>query len=82
MNGIKPRNMTRNWRLAAGLENISTNLTHILALIPLHVRRKANELADSLANDKVILKYRTVDVKCETITTGQLKEDCLRIHRS
>jgi hypothetical protein len=50
VNGAKPDNISPSWRLSHGLQTIAGLLHPNLVIIPAHVRRKANQVADELAN--------------------------------
>lgn len=50
LNGADPEQISPCWRLSHGLRTIATLLQPNQAFIPSHVRRKANPIADGLAN--------------------------------
>jgi hypothetical protein len=50
LNGASPDRILPSWRLLHGLQSITDSLRPELAIIPAHVRRKANQVADELAN--------------------------------
>jgi hypothetical protein len=50
LNGANPDRISPSWRLLHGLQIITDSLRPNLAIIPAHVRRKANQVADELAN--------------------------------
>jgi ribonuclease HI len=50
LNGVNPDRLTPSWRLSHGLQIVSDLLQPNQAIIPAHIRRKANQVADDLAN--------------------------------
>jgi hypothetical protein len=50
LNGASPDRISPSWRLLHGLQSITDSLRPNLAIIPAHVRRSANQVADELAN--------------------------------
>jgi ribonuclease HI len=50
LNGANPDRISPIWRLSHGLQIITDLLQPNLAVIPAHIRRKANQVADELAN--------------------------------
>lgn len=50
LNGSHPEKISKNWRLSFGLSKVGTLTTAILVIIPTHVRRSANAVADYLAS--------------------------------
>jgi hypothetical protein len=50
MNGANLDKITPSWRLSHGLQLLTSLLTPTQAIIPSHVRRQANQVADELAN--------------------------------
>ena len=50
LNGANPDRISPSWRLSHGLQIITDLLQPNLAVIPAHIRRKANQVADELAN--------------------------------
>jgi ribonuclease HI len=56
LNGVDSNNISPCWRLTIGLCTITTLISPHLVLIPSHVRRKANEVADHLTNIGVDLE--------------------------
>jgi hypothetical protein len=53
---VDPDNISPCWRLTTGLNTIAALISPHLVLIPSHVRRKANQVADHLANFGVDLE--------------------------
>jgi ribonuclease HI len=50
LKGANPDKVTPSWRLSHGIQLLSSSITPTQALIPSHVRRQANQVADELAN--------------------------------
>jgi ribonuclease HI len=50
LNGANPDRISPSWRLSHGLQIITDLLQPNLAVIPAHIRRKANQVADELTN--------------------------------
>jgi hypothetical protein len=50
INGANPDKISPSWRLLHGLQTIADSLHPGLTIIPSHVRRQANQVADNLAN--------------------------------
>jgi ribonuclease HI len=50
LNGVHPDRLAPSWRLSLGLQILSDLLQPNQAIIPSHIRRKANQVADDLAN--------------------------------
>jgi ribonuclease HI len=50
LNGANPDRMSPSWRLSHGLQIVTDLMKPNQAVIPAHVRRKANQVADELAN--------------------------------
>jgi ribonuclease HI len=50
LNGASPDRISPSWRLLHGLQSITDSLRPNLAIIPAHVRRSVNQVADELAN--------------------------------
>ena len=50
LNGANQDKVTPSWRLSHGIQLLSTLLTPSQAIIPSHVRRQENQVADELAN--------------------------------
>jgi ribonuclease HI len=56
LNGAEPENISPSWRLMNGLIRIKSILQPQWVILPSHVRRKANQVADMLANFGVDLQ--------------------------
>jgi hypothetical protein len=54
--------LTHNWRVSSNLEGIANSISLIPTIIPLHVKHKANCLADRLANERILLATQELDV--------------------
>jgi ribonuclease HI len=50
LNGVHPDRLAPSWRLSLGLQLLSDLLQPDQAIIPSHIKRKANQVADELAN--------------------------------
>jgi ribonuclease HI len=50
LNGVDPERISPSWRLSHGLKTITDLMQPNHAVIPAHIRRKANQVADELAN--------------------------------
>ena len=50
LNGANPDSISPSWRLSHGLQIIVGLLHPNRAIIPSHIRRKVNQVADELAN--------------------------------
>jgi len=50
LNGVHPDRLAPSWRLSLGLQILSDLLQPDQAIIPSHIRGKANQVADELAN--------------------------------
>jgi ribonuclease HI len=53
LNGSHPSKISPSWRLSGMLEDFKRLLTPTLTIIPSHVKRDANRVADCLANEAV-----------------------------
>jgi ribonuclease HI len=49
-NGVNPDSISPSWRLSHGLQTIAGLINPNRIIIPTHIRRKANQVADDLAN--------------------------------
>jgi hypothetical protein len=56
LDGVDPEKISPCWRLSSGLSTIATLIRTHIALIPSHIRRKANQVADDLANIRASLE--------------------------
>ena len=50
LNGVPPDKLEPSWRLSLGLQMLADLLQPNYAIVPSHIRRKANQVADELAN--------------------------------
>jgi ribonuclease HI len=62
LNGARSDSISPSWRLSHGLQIIENLLNPNLVIIPTHIRRKANQVADELAN--VGANWRGPDLRC------------------
>lgn len=79
--GTKPNKVTHHWRLAKVTERIAEQLGWLKGLVFQAIRRKANTVADHLAN--VGIEHLTViwDSCWQDVNCPNLKEDCTRLSR-
>jgi ribonuclease HI len=64
LNGADPERISPSWRLSYGLRTIVDLLQPNQAFIPSHIRRKANQVADELAN--VGTNWEGPELLCQT----------------
>ena len=62
IHGVNPDNISPSWRLTYGLQIIAKLLHPQQVIVPTHVRRKANQVADELAN--VGIDWQGPDLRC------------------
>jgi ribonuclease HI len=62
VNGANPDSISPSWRLSHGLQIIAGLMHPTRVIIPAHVRRKANQVADELAN--LGTTWRGPDLQC------------------
>jgi ribonuclease HI len=77
LNGADPDNISPCWRLTTGLSAIATLISPHLVLIPSHVRRKSNQVADKLANIGVALEGPDILYTSPTHNDHPLLQDCI-----
>jgi hypothetical protein len=65
INGSNPTKVSPSWRLLGLLEEFNTLLQPTLTLIPSHVKREANKVADHLANEGVISKEEKIQIDAQ-----------------
>lgn len=82
LNGTKLEKLTSNWMLTTRREPILHSINQIPVIIPLCVRRKANHLANRLANERVNNEPQDLEGNSENMTSNNLKEDCMHIQKS
>ena len=71
--GIKPKKVTRNWRLIQGFQQIQHHLQSLCIVSFKHVRRIANKLVDLLANQGVISTEHRVAMSWQELPQSRLK---------
>jgi len=76
-NGSSLDKVSKQWRLSQVFHRIYTHLQAQRNVSFIHVKRKANMLADHLANEGVINKERDTRHVWEMLPPGKLLEDCL-----
>jgi hypothetical protein len=82
LTGTPPAEVITSWRLAATMEGISTLLPSFSGIQTSHVKRKANQLADQLANEGFKRLNTDLDKAWEETLNNTLKQDCLRINQT
>lgn len=75
-NGTGPEKVTKQWRLTQVLHRIQAHLQELRTLRFIHVRRKANKLADILANQGVSCKDSAIFKRWNTMAQSNLKKLC------
>jgi ribonuclease HI len=78
VNGAKPDNISPSWRLSHGLQIIAGLLNPNLVVIPTHVRRKANQIADELANLGVTWTGSDLQCNAEQDLDHPIFQQCVR----
>jgi ribonuclease HI len=63
--GTRPDNISPSWRLSHGLQIMADLMHHNQVIIPTHIRRKANQVADELAN--LGANWRGPDLHCNAV---------------
>jgi ribonuclease HI len=78
LHGVNPDNISPSWRLTYGLQIIVGLLHSQQVIIPTHVRRKANQIADDLAN--VGIEWRGPDLRCYSAQNAEhpVLQHCIR----
>ena len=77
-NGTAPDKVSKHWRLSQVFHCISSHLRTLRTVSFVHVRRKANMLADRLANEGVICKESYSRHAWDLTPSGKLRDDCQR----
>ena len=80
-NGTGPEKVTKHWRLTRVLQRIQVHLQELHTLIFIHVRRKANKLADILANQGVSNKDSVILRRWNTMVQSNLKKFSITMQR-
>jgi ribonuclease HI len=78
LNGANPDNISPSWRLSHGLQIIAGLLHPNQVIIPTHIRRKANQVADELAN--LGTNWRGPDLQCNSAQDQDhpILQQCIR----
>jgi hypothetical protein len=78
LNGADPERISPSWRLSHGLKTITDLLQPNQAVIPAHIRRSANQVADELANLGV--NWDGPELLCKTSLTPDhpILQQCIR----
>jgi ribonuclease HI len=78
LNGANPDSISPSWRLSHGLQIIAGLLNPNQVIIPTHIRRKANQVADELAN--LGTKWRGPDLHCHSARDQNhpILQQCIR----
>jgi ribonuclease HI len=78
LHGVNPDNISPSWRLTYGLQIIVGLLHSQQVIIPTHIRRKANQIADELAN--VGIEWRGPDLRCYSAQNPDhpILQQCIR----
>ena len=74
--GTKPKKASSNWRLIQVFQRIQIHLQRLRTVSFAHVRRKANKLADLLANQGVIYIDNMVVMNWQEVPRNRLKTEC------
>jgi len=74
--GIDPEKVSNHWRLIQVFQRIQGHLQELRTIRFNHVCRKANKLADILANQGVNCKEHTVSLGWQEVPQGSLKILC------
>jgi len=80
--GTPASRVTKHWRLAMVTENIGKMLGEMKGLIFNSIRRKANAVADHLANHAIDHPTAPLDSCWHEVNIPQLKEECLQLLRT
>ena len=76
-NGTTPDKVSKHWRLSQVFHCIHSHLQTLKTISFVHVKRKANMVADRLEKEGVINKERDTRHVWELLPLGKLFEDCL-----
>jgi ribonuclease HI len=78
LNGANPDKISPSWRLSHGLQIIAGLLHPNRVLIPSHIKRKANQVADDLAN--LGTDWRGPDLHCSSAQDPDhpILQQCIR----
>jgi hypothetical protein len=78
LHGVNPDNISPSWRLTHGLQIIVGLLHSQQVIIPTHIRRKVNQIADELAN--VGIEWSEPDLRCYSAQNPEhpILQQCIR----
>ena len=79
--GSKPGKVTKHWRLAKVTELIAEHLSCLDKIILHVVRRKANAVADHLANYGIDSHFTYLDTCWHEVTCNELQRKCTLLSR-
>jgi len=75
-NGMAPRKVSKHWRLSQVFQCIHSHLRTLRTVSFVHVRRKANMLANHLVNEGVLCKESYIRYDCNSRPSRKLRDDC------
>jgi ribonuclease HI len=81
IHGSHPSKFSPRWRLLRLLEDFRSLLQPNLTLIPSHVKREANKITDSLANEGVDSKEEMIQLDARISPVPPLLSRCMEISR-
>jgi ribonuclease HI len=76
LHGENPRKISPSWRLSGLLEDFGSLLCPNLTIIPSHVKREANKVADCLENEGVTTKMEHIYWEAQTSACTDLSNRC------
>ena len=74
-NGTKTRKVSKHWRLSQVFQHIHSQLRTLRTISFVHVQRKANMLADCLANEGVLCKENYIRYDWDSTPSIKLCDD-------
>jgi ribonuclease HI len=78
LHGGNPQKISPSWRLAGLLEDFKSLLGHNISVIPSHVKREANAVADYLANEGVQREKEQIIWEARSTESSVLYNRCQR----
>jgi ribonuclease HI len=76
LHGGNPQKISPSWRLAGLLEDFKNLCRSSLSIIPSHVKRKANGVADYLANEGVQRQLESTIWDAQSLATSDIPQHC------